>query len=52
VSYRDGNYTIPYLEALAARDPERGRLTLLVINKHPKEAITTEIRLEGFTPGL
>ena len=50
VSYRDGNYTIPYLEALAARGPEGKRLTLLVINKHPKEAITAEIRLEGFTP--
>lgn len=50
MKYRDGNYAIPYLEVLAARDPERGRLTLLVINKHPTEAITAEIRLQGFVP--
>jgi alpha-N-arabinofuranosidase len=50
ITYRGRNYAIPYLEALAARDPEGERLTLLVINKHPTEAITAEIRLQGFVP--
>ena len=36
---------VPYVEALATRNPETGRIAILLVNKHPSEAIEVTIRL-------
>ena len=50
ISYRGVPYEIPYFEAIAALDPSEAKLALLVINKHPTEALAAEIKIQGFVP--
>jgi len=41
---------VPLLHAVAFRSPERGRLSLMVINRSLSGAIPTAIQFQGFTP--
>jgi len=41
---------VPYLDAVALLDDFGKELNLLVTNRHPKEALATEIALDGFKP--
>ena len=38
----------PYLDAVALLDDTGKEMNLLVTNRHPKDALTTEIKLDGF----
>ncbi len=42
---------VPYLDAVATRDPHKGLFVLKVVNKHPSEAIVATVELGGITPG-
>ena len=41
---------VPLLHAVAFSSPERGRLSLMVINRSLSGALPTAIRFQGFTP--
>ncbi|MGH9728920.1 MAG: alpha-L-arabinofuranosidase C-terminal domain-containing protein, partial [Candidatus Acidiferrales bacterium] len=41
---------VPYLDVSATTDNTGGKLTLAVVNRHPTEAISTDILIEGFNP--
>ena len=49
-TYRDTDYQISYLTALAAYDPAGGRVTILVSNKHSDASIPVHIVVTGFDP--
>jgi alpha-N-arabinofuranosidase len=38
---------VPYLEAVATRDPATGDVTIFAINRHLTEALPLEARIEG-----
>jgi alpha-N-arabinofuranosidase len=38
---------VPYLTALAAKDPNTARISVIVVNKHPTADITTDISASG-----
>ncbi|NOX56068.1 MAG: hypothetical protein GXP27_16830 [Planctomycetes bacterium] len=40
---------VPYLDAVATRDPDKGLLILKVVNRHPTDAITAEIEMSGLS---
>ncbi len=42
---------VPYLEARASTSRDGQTLYLMVINKHFDQAMETQIRIDGFTPG-
>jgi len=41
----------PYLDVSATTDEKGGKLTLAVVNRHPTDAITAEISMEGLKVG-
>ena len=41
---------VPYLDIAASYDPERGRLFLHVVNRHPSEPAEVEIDVQGLSP--
>ena len=46
ITYRGERYEIPYMEAMVSMD--ENRLTILVINRHPSQALEAEFKIEGF----
>src|SRR5690606_10252289 len=39
---------VPYVDIAGVHDEEGGTLTFFAVNRHPSDAATTEIALEGF----
>lgn len=43
-------HDVPYLDVSATTDKANGKLTLAVVNRHPTDAVSADIVIEGFNP--
>jgi len=48
--YSPADKDVPYLDAVALMDDNDGELNLIITNRHPREAIDTNISLHDFAP--